>query len=139
MKPSMSVIGVLLAVLALGCGQSKEDKAKSQVCDARADLQKQVDQLARLTVATATVDGIKANLQAIRDDLRKIGEAQGDLSSARKQQVQEANKKFTSDLENIKSNLATNLSASDAKTQLQSAFKSLGASYRASFAQVDCG
>ena len=140
MKPSISAVAVLLAaVLALGCGQSKEEKASKQVCNARTDLQKQVDQLAGLTAATATADGVKANLQAIRDDLSKIADAQGDLNDARKKQVQEANQKFTSQLKSIAGDLGTSVSAGEAKTQLQDATQALSASYSDSFAQVDCG
>ena len=47
--------GLLVAVLlligatAVGCGESDAEKAQTQVCDARADLKKQVDDLAGLT------------------------------------------------------------------------------------------
>ena len=59
MKPSIAAVLIaLLAALALGaCGESKEDKAKSTVCDARADISKEVDQLTGLTASTVTVDG----------------------------------------------------------------------------------
>ena len=55
MRPYIaSLLLVLIAALALGaCGESKEDKAKSTVCDARADIGKQVDKLKGLTITTA--------------------------------------------------------------------------------------
>ena len=67
------VVLALLACLAVGaCGQSKQDKAKSTVCDARADISKQVDKLKGLTPSTVTIDGVQSSLKAISSDLSKI-------------------------------------------------------------------
>ena len=140
MRAATSLGAVLVAAaLTLGCGQSKEDKAKDQVCSARADLQKQVEQLASTTPSSATVDGIKANLSAIRDDLKKIASAQPDLNDTRKQQVKDANEQFKSQLSDIAGKLGSSLSLSEAKTQIQDAAQALSAAYRQSFARVDCG
>ena len=96
------VVLALLACLAVGaCGESKQDKAKSTVCDARADISKQVDQLKGLTVSTVTIDGVQSSLKAISSDLSKIKDAQGDLSGDRRQQVQDATKTFTSQVQSI--------------------------------------
>ena len=81
---------MLIATTAFGCGESEAEKAQTQVCDARTDLQKQVDDLAALTPATATADGVKANVSAIENDLKQIRDAQGDLNDERKQQVESA-------------------------------------------------
>jgi hypothetical protein len=140
MKPSFAfVLLVLLASLALGaCGESKEDKAKSSVCDARADIGKQVDQLKGLTASTVTVDGVQNSLKAIRSDLSKIRNAQGDLSADRRQQIQDATKTFTSQLQSIVQTIGRSTSLSEAKAQLTSALQQLGAAYEKSFAKVDC-
>jgi hypothetical protein len=140
MKPS--IVFLLIAVLAavgLGaCGESKEDKAKSAVCDARADISKQVDQLKGLTISTVTVDGVQNSLKAIRSDLSKIKDSQGDLSGDRRQQVQDATKTFTSQVQSIAASVVKSTSLSDAKAQLTSALQQLGAAYKQSFARVDC-
>jgi hypothetical protein len=125
------------AVVMAGCGQSKEDKAKSTVCSARADIQKQIDQLKGLTPSTATIDGVKGNLQAIQDDLKKMSGAQGELSSERKQQVQQANQAFEDDLKSLAGNVGS-LSATDVKTQLTNAVQSLATGYQQAFDKVDC-
>ena len=62
-----------LAVAACGDAKSSQEKAQNQVCDARADIQKQVNELTSLTFSTATTDGVKKNLQAIQKDLGKFG------------------------------------------------------------------
>jgi hypothetical protein len=140
MKPSIAfVLIALLAALALGaCGESKEDKAKSTVCDARADISKEVDQLTGLTISTVTVDGVQNSLNAIRSSLSKISDAQGDLSGDRRQQVQDATKTFTSQVQSIAASVVKSTSLSDAKAQLTSALQQLGAAYKQSFARVDC-
>src|SRR6476646_9630567 len=103
MKLSIPVVVLaLLACLAVGaCGQSKQDKAKSTVCDARADISKQVDKLKGLTPSTVTIDGVQSSLKAISSDLSKIKDAQGDLSADRRKKVEDATKTFTSQVQSI--------------------------------------
>jgi hypothetical protein len=137
MKRSL-VIGLVLATGLGACGESDEEKAQNEVCDARADIQKQVDELSGLTLETATLDAVQKNLTAIRDDLKKIGDAQGDLSDERKQQVESANKEFTSQLRSIASDIGRSLSVADARTELESALDQLASAYKQSFAKVDC-
>jgi membrane peptidoglycan carboxypeptidase len=140
MRPSIaSLLLALIVALALGaCGESKEDKAKSTVCDARADISKQVDQLKGLTISTATAADVQQSLNAINSDLSKIKDAQGDLSDDRRQQVEAANKTFTSQLQSIAASLGSSASLSEAKSQLSSALQQLATAYQQSFARVDC-
>ena len=140
MKPSIAfLLLALVAALGLGaCGESKQDKAKATVCDARADISKQVDQLKGLTISTVTIDGVQKSLKAISSDLSKIKDAQGDLSGDRRQQVQDATKTFTSQLQSIAGSVVKSTSLSDAKAQLTSALQQLGDAYKQSFARVDC-
>jgi Tfp pilus assembly protein PilP len=135
------LITVLLSAsaLALGaCGESSQDKAKSTVCDARADIGKQVDQLKGLTITTASVAQVQQGLKAINDDLSKIKDAQGDLSDDRRQQVQTANQAFAGQLKNIASTLGSGLTLSTAKTQFTSALQQLSSAYQQTFAKIDC-
>jgi dsDNA-specific endonuclease/ATPase MutS2 len=136
-------IGAALLVLAagavVGCGESDEEKAQNQVCDARADLQKQVNELSNLTLSTATVDGVQKNLNAIDDDLKKISDAQGNLNEERKQEVESANRQFKSQLESIAQGLTSNLSLGGAEQKLRTAAQQLASSYKQTFAKVDCG
>jgi uncharacterized protein YjbJ (UPF0337 family) len=140
MKPFIAVLLIaLLAALGLGaCGESKQDKAKSSVCSARSDMSKQVDQLKGLTASTVTIDGVQSSLKAIRDDLAKIKDAQGDLSGSRRQQVEDATKTFTSQVQSVAGSIGKSTSISDAKAQLTSALQQLGDAYKQSFARLDC-
>jgi hypothetical protein len=140
--PMILMLMLLAAALAVAaCGDSAQDKAQTQVCDARADIQKQVDELQRLTAKTATIDGVTANLQAIRDDLGKITSAQGDLNDEREKQVQAANQAFQSQVKSVAQSVGKSVSLADAEAQLRSAFTELANSYEQTLGnvKVDCG
>lgn len=137
-KPLVFVLAAAMLVMVAACGESKEDKAKKQVCSARADIQTQVKKLQGLTLTTATVNGVKDSLSSIQGSLQKIKDAMPDLTAATKQQVQSANEAFVSELKSITGNLGTSLSISGGKAKLQTALQQLAAAYQSSFAKVDC-
>lgn len=126
------------AALLAGCGQSAADKAKSQVCDARDDIAKQVKTLSGLTLSTATTSKISDSITAIRNDLSKIAKAQGDLSGQRKQQVEAANTEFVNAVKDTAGKIGTSLSLKNAKTQFSQALQNLATSYQNTFAKLDC-
>lgn len=134
----LAIAAVVLALVAAGCGESKEDKATKQVCSARDDISKQLDTLKGLTPSTATTDAIKQSVQAIGDDLSSFADAQKDLSGQRKDQVQSANQQFTSQVKSIVSSLGTSTSASDAQQQLKAAVDQLSSTYEKTLAPIDC-
>ena len=120
------------------CGESDEEKALNQVCDARADIEKQVNELSSLTLTTATVDGIKGNLNAIENDLKEIKDAEGDLNDQRKQEVQAANQAFSEQVQTVVKDLGTSTSISGAQSQLQSSLQQLSQSYKQTLEPIDC-
>ena len=65
------------------------------MCDARADIQRRLSDLAVLTLTTASIDKVTNNLNAIRDDLETIAAEQGDLAPERRQEVEDAGKRFS--------------------------------------------
>ena len=138
-RSALLVVALLLiGVTAVGCGESDAEKAQTQVCDARADLKTQIDDLAALTPATATADGVEENLNAMEDDLNQIKDAQGDLNEERKQEVESATQEFSSEVETVANDLTSDLSLSGAKAKLETAGKQLASSYQQAFAQIDC-
>ena len=140
MKPLMlALIVVSCGAFALSaCGESKEDKAKKQVCSARSDISKQIDSLKTLTISTSTPDDVKSALNTIKGDLSKIKDAQPDLAPDRKQQVQTATQTFESQLQQIVTSTTNGLSVTNAKTQIQSAVTSLEAAYKQALEPIDC-
>jgi hypothetical protein len=139
MRTACSFLAVVTLVFALGaCGESDEEKAQNTVCDARADIGEQVNELKSLTPATVTADGVTQNLDAIKSDLQDISAAQSDLSSDRRSEAEAANKAFTSSVQGIASQLGSSLSAADAKAQVVTALDQLAASYQKTFAPLNC-
>jgi hypothetical protein len=139
MRTACSVLAVVMLVFALGaCGESDEEKAQNKVCDAKADIAKQVDELKGLTAATVTSDAVTQNLDAIKTDLKDISDAGSDLSSDRRSEAEAATKTFTSSVEEIAGQLGSSLSATDAKAQAVTALNQLAASYQKAFAPLDC-
>ena len=133
-----AVTALALALTLAACGESKEDRAQKSVCSARADIKAQVDELKGLSVTTATLEGVQANLKAIGDSLAKIAAAQGDLTGDRKQEAQKATQTFKSEVSGVTRDLVTSVSLADGKQQIQDALDGLASSYRTAFAPLDC-
>jgi hypothetical protein len=133
-----AVAALTIALTVAACGESKEDKAQKTVCSARADIKAQVDELKRASLTTATLAGVRANLRAIGDSLEKIAGAQGDLTGDRKQAAQKAGQTFKSEVTALSREMATSVSLSDGKQQIQTALQGLASSYQAAFAPIDC-
>src|SRR5262249_42899699 len=130
---------LVTAALALSaCGESKEDKAMKSVCNARADISKQIDHLKTLTPTTATIEGVQSSLTSIGKDLSTIKDAQGDLSGDRKAQVQKAAEQFSSQVQSITSQAVKSLSLSDAATQLTAALQQLASAFQQTLKPIDC-
>jgi len=139
MRTACSALAVVTLALALGaCGESSEEKAQNTVCDARADIGKQVDMLKSLTPATVTTDAVTQSLDAIKNDLKDITDAQSELSSDRRSEAEAANKTFASAIEGIAGEIGSSLSASDAKAAFVTALQQLGAAYEETFAPLNC-
>lgn len=131
-------VPIIAAVVIAGCGQSAEEKARNQVCDARADIQKQVTTLKQMSVATVSKDTVRSSLTAIQADVQKIVDAQPNLNKARKADVNAANEQFKSQISSASDQLTKDLSLSGAKEQLKSALTTLGDSYVQALGQVNC-
>jgi hypothetical protein len=139
MRAACTALAVVTLGPALGaCGESSEEKAQNTVCDARNDIGKQVDELKSLTPATVTTDAVTQNLDAIKNDLKDISDAESDLSSDRRNEAEAANKAFTTSVQGIASQLGSSLSASDAKAAVVTALQQLEASYQKTLAPLNC-
>lgn len=132
------LLAIVLSAALAACGESKSDKAKKQVCNARADIKKQVTTLQGLTLTTATTSGVKDSLNAISDDLTTIKDATPQLTSDFKSQVQSANQAFTAEVKTVVSQVGQGTSISNAGTQLKSATNQLATSYQQTLAKIGC-
>ncbi len=141
MKATAAVLALgVAAVMGLaGCGQSAEESAQSDVCDARADIQQQIDTLQGLTLSAASIDTAQQAIGAIGDDLSTIKDAQGDLSGQREQDVKRAVDAFQSQVSTIAGDLVAGVTGGQAaQAQLETALRQLADDFREAFAPVDC-
>jgi hypothetical protein len=144
---SMTLL-LVSAGLAFGaCGDSDEetpattssgDTATSQVCAARADIRKQVDELKGMELSAASIPAVTTNLQAIRNDLKTIKNAQGDLSGARKEQVQTATADFEAQVAAAAKDVVSGGTITNAKAELQAAVGKVSDSFDQTLGRVDC-
>jgi predicted nucleic acid-binding Zn-ribbon protein len=129
----------VLAVVPVACGESDEEKAQNRVCDARADIQKRVDDLAALTITSASIDDVTSNLKAIRDDLEKIAAEREDLAPEQRQEVEQAAKSFRSELEAAAKDVASGAaSGEEAGARIGAALDQLAKSFRKAYGPVNC-
>jgi Tfp pilus assembly protein PilP len=133
------LVVLLLSVLALAsCGESSQEKAKAQVCEARSDISKQVKMLSELTLSLSVLSEAKTGLEAIGKDITKIKDAQPNLEPARKEQVQAATHTFEAQVSAILSELESKPSLSKIETQLKSSLTQLAAGYKQALAPLNC-
>jgi chromosome segregation ATPase len=125
--------------LLVACGKSEEEKAQDRVCDARADIQKRVDDLAGLTITTASIEDVTNNLKAIREDLEKIAAEREDLAPEQRAAVEQAAKRFRSELETAAKDVVSGAaSGEEAGARVGSALDDLAKSFREAYGPVDC-
>ena len=95
------ILAVLLGAAALlaACGESEEEKAQTR-CVTRARTSSGESTTSPTSpITTASIEQVTNNLEAIRDDLETIAAEQGDLEPERRQEVEEAGKRFRSQLQ----------------------------------------
>ena len=135
----IGLLACLLAALPVACGESEEEKAQNSVCDARADIQKRVDDLGALTITSASIDEVKSNLKAIRDDLEKIAAEREDLAPEQRDAVDQAAKRFRSELETAAKDVVSGTaSGEEAGARIGAALDQLAKSFREAYGPVDC-
>jgi chromosome segregation ATPase len=135
----IGIIAGVLAVVPVACGESDEEKAQNRVCDARADIQERVDDLAALTITSASIDEVTSHLKAIRENLEKIAAEREDLAPEQRQEVEQAAKSFRSELETAAKDVVSGAaSGEEAGARVGSALDQLAKSFSQAYGPVDC-
>lgn len=134
----VALVATIAAFGLAACGESDEDKAQSQVCDARADIQKQVTTFEDLPLTRAGLQQAATGVSAIETDLKQIADAQGNLDSDRKQQVQAATQAFTAQVRTIGADLVKSGVSGDPAAAVKTAGEQLAASYKQALEPLDC-
>jgi hypothetical protein len=132
------VVIVLTALGAGGCGESAEEKAESNVCDARASIASEVKSLGELTPTTVTADAVRGSVKSIRADLKTIRAEQADVRDERRADLKAANSAFTGSVREIAATVLRSQSVEEARTELTGAVDTLATSYRSTLGAFDC-
>lgn len=139
-RRAIVILASLSAALPVACGESEEEKAQDRVCDARADIETRVDDLAGLTITTASIEDVTNNLKAIRDDLEKIAAEREDLAPEQQDAVDQAAKRFRTELETAAKNVVSGAASGEqAGARIGAALDDLAKSFREAYGPVDCG
>ena len=129
---------VALAASACGGGKSDSDKAKSQACDAKSDIQEQITTLKGLPLSSSSIDKAKASVTSIGDDLKTIQDAAPKVSGDLKDQLQQANESFKSEVQSITQSITSASSVTGIATALATAGTNLEKAYQSAFSSVKC-
>ena len=131
---------LLALVFASGCGgDSASDDAMADVCGARDNIARHVDELQGLTLTTATTEQVGGALRAIRSDLTTIASSRKQLSDDRRQDVKTATDAFADSLKQTASAVGRTVSVDTASADIDSALEGLRSSFRSAFGTLDCG
>ncbi len=133
------IAAALLAASALSaCGESDQEKAQAKVCDARADIQGQVDTLKGLPASPDSVAKATTSLRAIGARLNDIADAQPDLDRDRRQEVEAAVKTFGDQVRTAAGAAVSSGATGNAAASIRTAADQLATSFRESFQPIDC-
>ena len=139
MRRLLPLFALALAALFLAaCGGDSQEEALENVCNAGDDIEQRVDNLASLTILTASAEEIEEDLNAISDDVETIKDSAGDLREDEREAVDEAAQSLESTVDTSLSEIGGSQSLEDVATGIESAIGQLGSSVQALFTPIDC-
>jgi F0F1-type ATP synthase membrane subunit b/b' len=119
-------------------GKSDAEQARTDACNADADIGKQIKQLKGYTETTVTSEKVRGNVNAIKSDVNTIKSALPELKASLKSQLKNATDTFSSQLSKVASGLGSTISLQAAAGQITTAANQLDKSYTKAFASVSC-
>jgi hypothetical protein len=142
----LAVPSVLIVVLGLAaCGESSQEKASKQVCSAVSEISTQINKLQSLTISSSFPAEAKASVEAIGKSITQIKDAGPNLDTARREELDAANKAFQTEIVTITKSVvsvskSSNLQAAlhGAEAQIKTALSTLAANYKKAFQALKC-
>jgi hypothetical protein len=138
----------LLLIVPLGlaaCGESSEEKADKKVCSAVNEIRGQIKKLETLPISSNFPNEARASVEAIDSSASKIKEAAPDISSARKEELNAANRAFQTEIASITASVVSatksaNLDAAlkAAEPRIKAALSKLSSEYKKAFEALKC-
>jgi hypothetical protein len=142
----VAIAALLLGVLGLAaCGESSEEKADKAVCSGVSEIQTQIKKLESLPISSSFPAEAKTSVEAINKSVSKINESAPKLSTARKEEIDTANKDFQTEIATITASVvsaskSSNLEAAlkTAGPQIKAALSRLSSDYKKAFEALKC-
>jgi hypothetical protein len=134
----VTVVAALAAAAGCGGGGSSADSAKKDACNAKADIDAQVTKLKGLPASLSSLDSAKTALQRIQSDLSTIHDSVPDVTGDLKDQLQEANSAFSSQVAQVRQDITSAQSVTDAAGTITAAGEQLSTQYTQAFGDVKC-
>src|SRR5438270_11142590 len=120
-KPA-ALAALALSTLALAaCGESSQEKAAKSVCSSVAEVQNQLKKLEGLSISSSFPAEAKTSFEAIAGSIGKIKESAPKLDTARKEEVEAANRGFALEAATITASVVSATKASNLQEGLKSA------------------
>jgi hypothetical protein len=141
-----ALAAVLATSLTLaGCGESSAEKATKQVCSATSEISAQLKKLETLPISSNFPTEAKASVEAIEKSITKIKEASPNLPTARKEEIEAANRAFKTEIASITKQVVTaskssNLQAAlkSVEPQIKASLSRLSGDYKKAFQELKC-
>lgn len=146
-RPASLVVVIPLAAMALaGCGESAEEKATAQVCSSTKEIRAQLSKLSDLSLSSKALEEIKDAAGVMKQEVGKIKESAPNLPSARKGEVEAAQKVLQTELIAAVATLASTVKSSgdaeavlkQSEPQVKAAVAGLAASYKHAYEALKC-
>jgi aspartate oxidase len=136
---SVVVVVASATLLLIACGESDEEQAQETVCNARADIERRVNELAGLSLTTVSIERVRNDLQAIGDDLETIAAERDELAPEQRREVEQAAERFGSELEATARALVSGAtSGEEAGERIGAALDDLANAFRDAYGPIDC-
>jgi formate-dependent nitrite reductase cytochrome c552 subunit len=146
--PGKSIAPAALLVGAFGlaaCGESSSEKATKQVCSATSEISTQIKKLETLPISSSFPTEAKASVEAIDKSIKKIEEAAPNLPTARKEEINAADKAFEAEIATITKDVvsaskSSNLEAAlkSAEPEIKGSLSKLSSDYKKAFEALKC-
>jgi gas vesicle protein len=145
LRRSSAVVLLLVPLGLAACGESSEEKADKQVCSAVSEIQTQIKKLETLPISSSFPTEAKTSVEAIDKSVGKIKEAAPKISSARREEIEAANRAFQTEIAAITTSVVSaaksaNLEAAlkGAEPRIKAALSTLSSDYKKAFEALKC-
>ena len=143
---SAAVAALCLSTLGLAaCGESSSEKAAKNVCSATKEISAQIEKLKNLPLSSSFPSEVNSSVQAVDKSLTTIKEEAPKLDTARREELNAADKALQVDLATITKSVVTAAKSGNIETalkqaepQIKAAFEQLGTAYKKAYDELKC-